>query len=332
MSHMSLPLYPRITKYLPVALGIVTMSLSAFFFSQHPNIVSAEGEYSSMSSSSSSSSTAACVCDGYISMSPACHLDGTEPPTVCACPAGLCDSFIFSSSSESSTSSTYSFPIGACCGQNNGVCTVTNVIECPTENAFIYGASCTPNNPCPPPPVCGDGMKEGNEKCDGSDFGSKDCAFYGFYGEGSLTCDATCTTITTESCTYSTVSSSSAPFMCCTGWVNGNGVYDCPQDVSRCPAGATITGPYPSQAECLSNCYAPPSSSSSEPVSSTPATSSSSVSVSSMPTTSSSSSVVTGACCWVSEPGRCDDNTTAATCPSPSFRFYSGATCSMNPC
>ena len=40
--------------------------------------------------------------------------------------------------------------------------------------------------------VCGNGIKEDSEECDGSDFGGYTCANYG-YDSGNLTCDTSCT-------------------------------------------------------------------------------------------------------------------------------------------
>ena len=47
--------------------------------------------------------------------------------------------------------------------------------------------------------VCGDGVKDASEACDGTDFGGLACHDYGF-NEGELTCSADCNTITTGFC------------------------------------------------------------------------------------------------------------------------------------
>jgi hypothetical protein len=52
---------------------------------------------------------------------------------------------------------------------------------------------------CPEPPVCGDGVIEGLETCEGSDFGGATCASFGFT-DGDLTCNAYCRTAT-NNCT-----------------------------------------------------------------------------------------------------------------------------------
>ena len=51
--------------------------------------------------------------------------------------------------------------------------------------------------------VCGNGVKEGAEVCDGTDFGTDSCILHGFVG-GTLTC-VSCTSVTTGSCTTSAV-------------------------------------------------------------------------------------------------------------------------------
>lgn len=44
-------------------------------------------------------------------------------------------------------------------------------------------------------PVCGDGVKEGTELCDGSDFGDNTCTSVFFMSSGSLLCSANCTLV-----------------------------------------------------------------------------------------------------------------------------------------
>ncbi len=46
---------------------------------------------------------------------------------------------------------------------------------------------------------CGDGTKDANETCDGSDFGGLGCSDYGF-NSGSLSCDVNCSSISTSGC------------------------------------------------------------------------------------------------------------------------------------
>ena len=52
--------------------------------------------------------------------------------------------------------------------------------------------------------VCGNGVKEGSEVCDGTDFGTDSCVLHGFVG-GTLTCDVTCSLVTTGNCTITAV-------------------------------------------------------------------------------------------------------------------------------
>lgn len=49
----------------------------------------------------------------------------------------------------------------------------------------------TPPTDGPPEPTCGDGMRNGEEPCEGADLGGQDCADLGFYS-GQLACDAAC--------------------------------------------------------------------------------------------------------------------------------------------
>jgi len=49
------------------------------------------------------------------------------------------------------------------------------------------------------PGVCGNGIKEGSEQCDGNDFGGQTCFNFGYSG-GSLSCNANCT-LNFSSCT-----------------------------------------------------------------------------------------------------------------------------------
>jgi len=79
-----------------------------------------------------------------------------------------------------------------------------------------------------PQPYCGDGNKDANEECDGSNFGTQTCSSYGF-NSGSLTCTANCT-INSSACYNSgssgggggggggVVSSVCTPIWDCTEW------------------------------------------------------------------------------------------------------------------
>ena len=49
------------------------------------------------------------------------------------------------------------------------------------------------------PPECGNGVLEGNEKCDGEDFGDQSCTSLGF-DDGELVCNAGCSAVSTEQC------------------------------------------------------------------------------------------------------------------------------------
>jgi hypothetical protein len=60
-------------------------------------------------------------------------------------------------------------------------------------------------------PTCGNGDREGDEECDGSDFGTFDCTDFGFFA-GELDCDDRCR-IDTSSCDGPTIT----PAPCKTG-------------------------------------------------------------------------------------------------------------------
>ena len=49
-----------------------------------------------------------------------------------------------------------------------------------------------PGTTCGPPPVCGDGVAEGLEECDGADLGGESCTSLG-YDDGTLSCLSDCT-------------------------------------------------------------------------------------------------------------------------------------------
>ncbi len=66
-----------------------------------------------------------------------------------------------------------------------------------TLNAPTPGAANVDNDPNAP--VCGDMTKEGDEVCDGTDFGDQDCTTEGF-SSGTLTCAPGCAEFLTTSC------------------------------------------------------------------------------------------------------------------------------------
>jgi hypothetical protein len=62
----------------------------------------------------------------------------------------------------------------------------------------------------PAGPVCGNGVLEGGEVCDGSLLGGASCSSQGFTG-GSLACNASCTALDTSACTLTATFTSLAP-------------------------------------------------------------------------------------------------------------------------
>ena len=85
----------------------------------------------------------------------------------------------------------------------------------------------------PPPPVCGNGVLEPGEECDGSDLGGQTCSDFGF-DQGSLACTGQCT-IDTSDC-------SNASQQCALGFEDGERV----PTSGNCGCGtltASCTGP-----------------------------------------------------------------------------------------
>ena len=81
---------------------------------------------------------------------------------------------------------------GALCSPDavceNGVCVVTGCVDpsqCPAGQDCVAGV-CQPASA-----VCGDGVRDGMEACDGPDLGGATCTSLGFSG-GALACDPTC--------------------------------------------------------------------------------------------------------------------------------------------
>ena len=84
--------------------------------------------------------------------------------------------------------------------------------------------------------ICGDGVREGTEACDGSDFGGNDCTDFGF-DDGTLDCTGICTIDTNG----------------CYNYVCGNGVIE-GTEVCDDPAGNTDTPCIPSYGETCTYC------------------------------------------------------------------------------
>lgn len=95
-------------------------------------------------------------------------------------------------------------------------------------------------------PVCGDGVAQGNEACDGTDLGGKTCADFG--STGTLACDPTnCTYVTTGCAGFS---------MCGDGMVTGSEICDSgdtPNMTYDTPTCMDLTGKSGGKVTC-SNC------------------------------------------------------------------------------
>ena len=72
-------------------------------------------------------------------------------------------------------------------------------------------------------PICGNGIRESGEACDGLDFGGQGCSDFGC-GDGDLSCNADCQAIDASSCGA------------CGGPCNFNGVCEAGEDCSTCGA------------------------------------------------------------------------------------------------
>lgn len=114
----------------------------------------------------------ACTDHGFASGTLTCSADCTSFDTT-AC--SLCGNAVIDEGEECDLTS-----LGASCislGFSGGFLSCTP--ECTYDTS-----SCIE-------PVCGDGVREGSEACDGEDLGGASCADYGFTG-GTLGCDANC--------------------------------------------------------------------------------------------------------------------------------------------
>ncbi len=84
------------------------------------------------------------------------------------------------------------------------------------------GMTCA-NGACnPPQTVCGNGIIENNEQCDGTNFGGQTCQTLGFPGGGTLTCS-----IGPNGCQFNTTG--------CIYTLCGNGVCDVDENATTCP-------------------------------------------------------------------------------------------------
>lgn len=70
---------------------------------------------------------------------------------------------------------------------------------CCGANQCLYGPDGEPAT-CSPPPVCGNGVRESGEQCDGADLGTAACTDLEGYDGGTLRCDASCYAYTYEAC------------------------------------------------------------------------------------------------------------------------------------
>jgi hypothetical protein len=95
----------------------------------------------------------------------------------------------------------------------SGYQTITSADKVPKDRwwhvaATWDGSSCTlDTSGCG---VCGDGVRNGSEACDGDDLGGDGCNSFGFYG-GELRCTAQCTFTTSSCCDISERSELWAP-------------------------------------------------------------------------------------------------------------------------
>ncbi|MCZ2111429.1 MAG: hypothetical protein LC118_18005 [Dehalococcoidia bacterium] len=129
----------------------------------------------------------------------------------------------------------------------------TGSLVCTGSCSTIDSSSCSP-----PPPVCGNGSKEGSEVCDGSDHGSATCVtLYGAGWTGTPACKGDCTGFNVGTC--------SAPASCGDGVKNGAESCDGSDLGSASCAsvmGAGWTGSLACKGDCSFNtsaCTPPPS-------------------------------------------------------------------------
>jgi hypothetical protein len=76
------------------------------------------------------------------------------------------------------------------------------------------------NGRCGPPPVCGDGVREGDEECDGADTPPTDCTQLGQFHPGPVPCGDTCR-LDTDACQWcgETFDDCVTDADCCAGYV-----------------------------------------------------------------------------------------------------------------
>lgn len=102
-------------------------------------------------------------------------------------------------------------PPAPVCGDADDVCASGATQACTTAAGYSGTQSCLSDctgwGSCSSTQSCGDGTKNGNEQCDGSDVGTASCATQGFTG-GTLSCTSSClfdTSLCTTTTTTQTV-------------------------------------------------------------------------------------------------------------------------------
>ncbi|MBN2722523.1 MAG: hypothetical protein JXR95_00460 [Deltaproteobacteria bacterium] len=120
-------------------------------------------------------------------------LVGTEDPDCGECGNGTWDQF-----------GTYGNQVEDCDGTDVGGYSCTDFGDSFAGGTLACSDNCKYDLSGCIPPVCGNGILEAGETCDGTDFGGATCSTSGEFDDGDLSCSNDCTEIVTTACVAAT--------------------------------------------------------------------------------------------------------------------------------